>query len=431
MCLRIGSGVNDLYRRAPAQRDTVRLARESPTFNAMHAGVRVQVVTLSAVILIAQAAWAQTAEEQEALEQEREQRLIERMQEQEELDRFRIRDCYEGRHGCIDEQRAYWFYVYGPPQSEVDSPSAVIRIGRDRAASLLALDSPLVPEKVRKDAQPKPRELKCWSESFRSSVQPCPFPEFQEGDAEYHLMPLGLLGIQRGRYQVYQPPLPQADAAELAAQVQYGVPVGNEQGYVLESQASGASPAQLGPYLRVKQQLYIGLLGGFSEGYGALGGLAIFDLGKAAWKVHRPSNLLEVHVTDMVMSEGALWMGTAHFAEHGVIGMSGLVRFDRATAEFSSYTTGTSPIPGNVVWMVRKYRAWYTPPDQTALLRSLWVATERGIALFTPESGNWERWILERDPEGKAPFRIRYTPTPPGSNTQTDGEQPSSDPSPS
>jgi hypothetical protein len=238
----------------------------------------------------------------------------------------------------------------------------------------------------------------------------CPFDELGIGDVVYQVMPLGLLRIERGHYEVFQPPLTEDQVRELAPGIEYGVPSGGGAEFVLNEFRERRTPAVLGPFVRIGDRVYFALQGGFRETTGSIGGLAAFELGDRTWRVHRPRSLVEVYVTEMLVLEGKLWLGTAHQSEGGTVGLSGLVRFDPESDDFRSYVPESSPIAGELVWMVRQYSADYLRLEEAALRRSLWLGTDLGLNRFTPESNAWESWVWEKLPDSNngLPFELRH-----------------------
>ena len=331
-----------------------------------------------------------------------------------------IRDCYAigSSDQCALEQGAHWFFVHGYQHLSLRkdaSPSLVVRVAEeDHSASVFPLGSPAIPQPVEQRARRTGARAPCHAvaANYDFSDPPCPYPEIIFELAVYQVLPLGLLRIEHGRYQVQQPPLEEDEVRRLAPQIRYGVPMGGELEHLIAAYRQGTLAPVLGPFVRKGPLVYVGLLGGFTEEEGSLGGLAVFDLSGAKWTVHRPRELVEVFVTDMLLRDDKLWMGTVHYAEGGLIGISGLVEFDLASGEFHSHSVnGTTP---GVVWMVRGNSRATTHKEQGALLQCLWLGTDRGLGFFDPRSGDLESWVWEAAPAGSAvPYQLRHVPKTP------------------
>lgn len=323
-----------------------------------------------------------------------------------------IRDCYTvgASDACMQEQGAHWFFVHGYEHLSLHreaSPLLVVRVAEDHTATVLKPGDPAIPERVRERMQAKHRS-RCTrvASNVGETDLPCPFEEIVSDDDDAvvdQVLPLGILRFERGHYQVSQPPLDEDEVRRLAPQIKYGIGRGDNVEYLLDLYRKGYLAPVLGPHVRRDSIVYFGLLGGFTEEQGSLGGLAIFDLRAGTWTVQRPRELLEVFATEMIVRENTLWMGTVHYAEGGLIGISGLVGYDLTSGAFRSEARH------GVVWMVRGNLPSYTPPKQAALLRSLWLGTDRGLSFFTPESGSWEDWRWQATPAGSdVPYELRY-----------------------
>lgn len=139
--------------------------------------------------------------------------------------------------------------------------------------------------------------------------------------------------------------------------------------------------ARLGPFVRVEDKVYFGLLGGFSEDVGSFGGIAIFDLKTQKWQmIHHPL-LLNSFVTGIVIDQGGtLWLGTLVHGEYGEYPASGLVTYNIKSQKWKSYTTKNSKISGDLIHLVK-----YIPPY-------IWVGTEFGMDRICENTWKSFKW---------------------------------------
>ncbi len=364
-----------------------------------------------------------------------------------------IVDCWPGGSSstCSTVQGAHWFYAFGgvlPPPGQIvppfesRTPTFVVSVAEDRTTVVHAPDSPGIPQPVRASfPRPEPQDRCSSLTDPDSRWQTCPFPEIEFGGAVHQVLPLGILRIEKGRYRVSQPSFDEAEVRRLAPRFQYGVE--NDAERMVQWLRDGALVPVLGEYLQRDARLWFALQGGFSEGEGTFGGLAVYDLATSTWKIHYGLELLESFVTSMIVVDDALWMGTAHRGEYAVYGISGLVRFDFGSGGFRAFSPTKDDAPA--VSMVRRDRrprrstpgtgavaprgcipagalsaGAPTAPAATPPLAqrpasppeplALWVGTsERGLSLFHSESGNWENWRWEDAPDGSGvPFRLGF-----------------------
>jgi hypothetical protein len=177
----------------------------------------------------------------------------------------------------------------------------------------------------------------------------------------------------------------------------------------LRHDSSAESPAELERELEVAEpevaavaddgtHLWLAIRHYAGEGSLGLGSLVRFDPRTNEAKVFQPSELVTSSVTHLVISGGALWLGTMREGEGHIEPTAGLVRFDPATGAVQTYRPGDSPLLGSIVTALRA-------EDST-----LWVATDEGICRVGVE-GVPESWTCWRIAPG-----VRITAAVPVSN---------------
>ncbi len=197
-----------------------------------------------------------------------------------------------------------------------------------------------------------------------------------------------------GSDQTYPlPQMRQAEVVQWGGLVEYGVDVSKPMSFIQRALADGGAGHTLGPFVvdSEKRRVYFGLQGGFSEGIGGFGGVAIFDLDARRWRIVRHRLLLESAVISMHLDGDDLWMATLHFAEGGVISIAGLVRWDMATDRWSSFTEANSNITGDVVYAIGK--------DGDRLV----LATNRGVSFYYPQTNRWANYFWHDTLVGGSP----------------------------
>lgn len=299
-----------------------------------------------------------------------------------------IYDAYEER----ETSGAVWFFAKEVAQlpSLYDAytyPALAIRYDvHDDRFGIYAITDELVPNEVREYWQEKAKRQVISIPHFPYELR---WPDVIEAPADsgfYEVKDTALLYHTWNSLEIFSPPPITKD--ELCrygkiVEMQYGS--GGDQtdcGWWDESMTQGSdtleSNTRLGPFVQIDQKIYFGLLGGFDEGIGTFGGMAIFDLTTRKWEVLRPPLLLGSKVTSIAQNQpDELWMGTLTEGEGEESPISGLVIYNLASQEWKSYTTKNSPITGDLVRLV------------TLADFQLWVATEHGISRVDEKTNTW------------------------------------------
>ena len=132
-----------------------------------------------------------------------------------------------------------------------------------------------------------------------------------------------------------------------------------------------------------RHAVWFGLAGGFSEGFGGVGGLLRFDARKRTVESIWHVGLLQVTVTSLSLAGGGLWVGTVHNGEYGPGGWVGLLRHDLGTGDWLRYQADSTPLPGNAIWE--------TATDG----HRIWVSTDQGLAELQLRTGRWRVAFFE------------------------------------
>ncbi len=222
-------------------------------------------------------------------------------------------------------------------------------------------------------------------------------PWISQGSQRYRIE-TGGIAIEEGDQHRFHP-IPAPDRAEFARW--FARTDLEERGYSLSEllqQSQGAGPVlRLGPHGQWKQKLYVALLGGFYEGEGVFGGMAIFDLGSEKWQRVHPRALLDVAVTDVQADPvaGAIWVSTASFGEWGPGPGSGLLRFDPVEQRWDRFTSENSGLPSDLVWWIR------------VRFNGIWIGTDAGLSFRDRASGRFThfRWKAA-SPDSPVPFAL-------------------------
>jgi hypothetical protein len=132
--------------------------------------------------------------------------------------------------------------------------------------------------------------------------------------------------------------------------------------------------------LTTPRAYWFGLAGGFSEGFGALGGLLRVDraTGRLATIAH--PWLGDVTITSMVAVGDTLFLGTMREGEYAPWGTEGLIRYEPGRDRWQRDTTGPGALPDLLIWSVARVGD------------SLAVATGTGAAIRSLAGGPWTSW---------------------------------------
>jgi hypothetical protein len=302
--------------------------------------------------------------------------------------------CYGGEIGvgnggttraCRSEQGALWFFVVPQADRRLALEVAYRFDAVTRELSPVPIDTATVPSRVRE----------AW-EAFRDESSPVVQPRSSRwsvhskaslhlGRRRFEIEERAIL-VQEGLdFRLHAVPQPSwADVDGWAGALRSGVPAPGAEPYLRAAHEERPPVSRLGPYALSNGRLFFGLQGGFTEGEGGFGGLAIFDLDAESWDVLRPVQLREAAVTDVVPdpNRGTLWIGTVHYGEYGPYPASGLLRFDLQDCTWTGFTTENSGLAGDMVWWLR----WTSD--------GLWVSTENGLSRLDLEDGSFRsfRW---------------------------------------
>ena len=133
-----------------------------------------------------------------------------------------------------------------------------------------------------------------------------------------------------------------------------------------------------GAWARAGDAIWLGLAGGFSEGFGGLGGLLRFDLKTGNAESVWYDDLLQASVSGLAAAGDGLWIGTLHRGEYGPGGWIGLLGYDPESHGWTRYHTENSPLPDDLIWSVA------ADGDR------LWISTGGGIAALNTRTREWE-----------------------------------------
>lgn len=103
---------------------------------------------------------------------------------------------------------------------------------------------------------------------------------------------------------------------------------------LLELLRTGQMTNQAGSFVARGDSVWVGLDGGFSEGLGTLGGLAVYDLSTKRWRLIRHALLIEHAVSSVMFVEQEIWLGTLHAGEYASSSQSGLVLYNPDTGHW-------------------------------------------------------------------------------------------------
>jgi hypothetical protein len=294
--------------------------------------------------------------------------------------------------GCRSDQGARWFFVI--PHA-LELAYRFDPVTRDLTPVPIAATT--VPERVREAWEKfrdessrvfQPRSSR-WSVDSRTSLH--------RGGRRYEIQERAIL-VQEGLdFRLHAMPRPSwAEVDVWAGALRSGVPVPGAGPFLHWLYGERPPVSRLGPYAESDGRLFFGLYGGFSEGEGAFGGLAIFDLDTESWDVLRPPQLLDATVTEVVPAGDTLWIGTVHPGEYGVYPASGLLRFDLQDCTWTGFTTENSDLAGDLVWWLR----WTSD--------GLWISTENGLSRLDLEDGSFRNFLWSPAPAG-SPIAFELT----------------------
>lgn len=125
---------------------------------------------------------------------------------------------------------------------------------------------------------------------------------------------------------------------------------------------------------------WFGIDGGFSEGFGALGGLVRVDRATGALAVIAHSWLGDVSITSMIAIGDTLFLGTMRRGEYGPWGTEGLIRYEPGRDRWLRDTVGPGALPDLLIWSVARVGD------------SLAVTTGTGAAIRPLAGGPWTPW---------------------------------------
>jgi hypothetical protein len=145
----------------------------------------------------------------------------------------------------------------------------------------------------------------------------------------------------------------------------------------LETEEAPAMSGSVTAHAVTNDAVWFGLGGGFPEGDGAFGGLLRFDRARRTVETITHPGLADATVTGLGVSAGAVWVGTAHPAEFGLWGSTGILRRDLRTGRWTRLDSATTPLPDNLV------QALAVGGDVVC------AATRDGLAIFDPTTGRW------------------------------------------
>lgn len=266
---------------------------------------------------------------------------------------------------------AIWFFAIRPSESNRVDESVHRFDAATGAMTRIAVDAPDLPAEIGeawqafRDERARPR---AWP------ALPTPLAPRRGYAKHFEILHRAILVEEHLEYRLHPLPWPTwTDVARWLPRTSHGRLNPGVLEWLRKDYGERAPGATLGTYAHAQGRLFFGLNGGFSEGMGAFGGMAIFDLEGETWHVQRPDELLEATASGVVatLERGAVWIGTLYPGEYGPGPASGLVRFDTRTCDwgrFESFEAGDGRLDGDLVWFVRSAGG------------AIWVSTENGIS---------------------------------------------------
>ena len=184
------------------------------------------------------------------------------------------------------------------------------------------------------------------------------------------------------------PIVTEGDLDRWGSEVRLGLPRDYPEDQLRILLATGRLTNVPGPFVRVGDQLWFGLAGGFAGSEGQLGGLVVYDIRERSFRVVRHKFIADVAVTRLLAVGDELWIGTGRFASSRLGGLRGLLLHRPKRREWRQFSPENSRISGDLI------------DDALAEGRHLWVTTNQGISRYDLDHRLWSSWYWHRDDDG-------------------------------
>lgn len=168
----------------------------------------------------------------------------------------------------------------------------------------------------------------------------------------------------------------------------------------LETEEVPAISELVSAWATAADAIWFGLAGGFPEGDGAYGALLRFDRARRTVETIVHPGLASATVTALAVDGGKLWVGTAHPAEYGPVGSTGVLSRDLATGRWTTLDSAGARLPDKVI------------QGLAARDGAVYIATESGLAVFDGRASRWTVAYFQRARDGGVAYVL--SPTRPG-----------------